>query len=369
MPHRAQSPEPDDTDLSESDHRENTESDGAEIAAATTTQSPHRRSHPRRRRAVRIALIALLVLALLGVGGIVAGGLYLRSVEGDIDRVDAFTEIPEESRPEKVAAEALNILILGSDSRDPENTTGSRADTIILAHVPKDRSSAQLISIPRDTWVHIPPTKDGRYGNREAKINAAFAWGGIPLMVQTVEEFTGVRIDHVVLVDFAGFKEIIDALGGIEIEVDRTFRSIHPPYRTFEKGKQRMDGTTALDYARQRKQFPDGDFARIRHQQQVIKAILDQAASGGILGSPGRLNAFIRATASAVSVDETLSILDMVMELRHLRGSNLTFFTSPTKGTGWVGSESVVFADTKKVEPFYDAVRRDSVSELLSLAS
>ncbi|SCF40775.1 transcriptional attenuator, LytR family [Micromonospora purpureochromogenes] len=308
----------------------------------------------------------LLVLALLGAGGVGAGAFYLRSVEKDIDRVDAFTEVPQENRPPVVAKDAMNIMILGSDSRDPEKTTGSRTDTIILAHLPKDRKTAQLISIPRDTWVRVPRSKDGQHGGREAKINAAYAWGGIPLMVQTVEEFTKVRVDHVAVIDFAGFKDIIDALGGVDIYSDKTFTSIHPPFRTFQQGMQKMDGETALDYSRQRKQFADGDFARIRHQQQVIKAILDKAASGGILTSPGKLNDFVKASSAAVSVDEGMSLLDMATDLRGLRGGNLAFFTSPTRGTGQVGTESVVFADTDKVRSFYNAVRRDAVPEIVA---
>ncbi|MEV1288035.1 LCP family protein [Micromonospora sp. NPDC049679] len=309
------------------------------------------------------------MLALVGGGGLLAAGLYVRSLESGIERVDAFDEVPEESRPVKVAQDAKNILILGSDSRDPENKSGSRTDTIILAHLPKDRSSAQLISIPRDTWVHVPTAKNGQ-GGRNAKINAAFAWGGIPLMVQAVEKFTGVRVDHVAIVDFGGFKEIVDALGGVEINVDESFTSTHSlnanGRREFVKGKQVMDGAAALDYARERYAFADGDFARIRHQQQVIKAILDKAASGGLLSSPTKLNAFVKATADAVSVDETLSIVDMAGEMRHLRSGNLTFVTSPTKGTGMVGTESVVFANTEKAKAFYDAVRRDGVPEILS---
>ncbi|MGC5050451.1 LCP family protein [Micromonospora sp. DT48] len=317
-----------------------------------------------RRRGLRITLIVLLVLSLVGVGAVVASGLYLKSVESDIERVDAFDNVPEETRPEVVAKGALNILILGSDSRDPESTGGSRADTIILAHVPKDRSAAQLVSIPRDTWVAVPRSKEGR-GGRDAKINAAYAWGGLPLMVQTVEQYTKVRIDHVMLVDFAGFTEIIDALGGIDITSEKRFTSIHPPFRTFEQGKQRLDGAAALDFSRQRKQFADGDFTRIKHQQQVIKAILDKAASGGILTNPSRLNSFVRATSNAVSVDRSMSLVDMAMELRGLRGNDLTFMTNPTKGTGRVGSESVVFADPDKTAPFYDAIRRDAVDEIL----
>jgi LCP family protein required for cell wall assembly len=318
------------------------------------------------KRGWRITLIVLTAL-LVVIGATTVGvGLYARSVEKSIDRVDAFNDVPEEARPQKAVADAKNLLLLGSDSRDPDTTGGSRSDTIIVAHIPKDRSSAQLISIPRDTWIPVPKSKDGRNGGREAKINASYAWGGLPLMVQTVEQFTGVRIDHVVIIDFSGFQKIVDALGGVDIQVEQNFKSIHPPYRQFTKGMTKMDGAMALDYARQRKQFADGDFARIRHQQQVIKAILDKAASGGLLSSPTKLNSFLRATADAVSVDQTLSVFNMATELRGVRGEGLTFLTAPTKGTGMVGSESVVFADLPGCKALFDAVRRDSVQEILA---
>lgn len=344
-----------------------TQGSAAPAGETSPTVEPGAPAPRQRRRARRIILVSLLVLALIAGGGVLAGYLYYRSINNGIERVDAFQDVPEQARPSKPAeaANAKNILILGSDSRDPDNTSGSRSDTIILAHLPKDRSSAQLFSIPRDTWVHVPASKDGRQGNRDAKINASFAWGGIPLMVQSVEQFTGVRIDHVALVDFSGFKEIVDALGGVEITVDQNFTSTISGGRKFVKGTQVMDGATALDYARERYSFPDGDFTRIKHQQQVIKAILDKAASGGLLTDPGRLNSFLKATANAVAVDQTISILDLAMDLRHLRSDNLTFFTSPSKGTGMVGSESVVFANAEKAKRLYDAVKRDSVPEIL----
>ncbi|MFY1700684.1 LCP family protein [Micromonospora sp. WMMA1923] len=324
---------------------------------------------PRRRRWRGVLLVCLLVLVLVGGGGALAGGLYYRSVESDIERVDAFTGVPEQERPEVVVKDAMNLMILGSDTRDPEQTSGSRADTIILAHLPKDRSSAQLISIPRDTWVAVPRSADGRHGGRHAKINAAYAWGGLPLMVRTVEKFTGVRMDHVVMVDFAGFKEIVDALDGIEIDIERGFTSTHSlnpdSRRTFRQGRQTLDGAAALDYARERYAFPDGDFARIRHQQQVIKAILDKAVSGGVLTNPATLNAFVKATTNAVAVDRSLSLVDLAMENRHLRGGNLGFYTCPVKGTGQVGNESVVFADTPAARSLFDAVRRDSVPDIV----
>jgi LCP family protein required for cell wall assembly len=322
----------------------------------------------RRRRVERGFVIAAVVLALLIGSGLVAGGLYLRSVDSGIRRVEAFDQVPEESRPQPVVRDAKNILVLGSDSRDPENTSGTRSDTIILAHLTRDRSSGQLISVPRDTWVRLPKTKDGKRGGGDAKINAAFALGGIPLVVQTMEAFTGVRVDHVVVIDFAGFKEIVDALGGVDIDVDQSFTSTHSldKARQYVVGRRHMDGATALDYSRERFAFTDGDFTRIRHQQQVVKAVVDRAASSGLLTNPGRLNAFVRATSSAVSVDNTMSIFDMAMDLRHLRSGNLDFFTSPSKGTGQVGDESVVFPDTTKAKALYDAVRRDAVADIIA---
>jgi LCP family protein required for cell wall assembly len=339
-----------------------------EPAAEPATDQPA--PAPRRRRRLRIVLIVVVVLALLGGGGALAATLYARDIDGDIARIEAFDQVPEQARPakEQAAGDAMNFLVLGSDTRNPETTGGSRSDTIIVLHLPADRSGAQLVSIPRDTWVHVPRSADGRHGDTNAKINAAFAWGGTPLMVQTVEDYTGVRIDHVVMVDFAGFKDIVDALGGVEIDVEQAFTSTHSlspgSVRKFEAGPQTMDGATALDYARERYAFKDGDFARIRHQQQVIKAILSKAATGGIMTNPARLNSFLRATADAVAVDDTLNIFGMAGDLRHLRSDSLTFYTSPTAGTGTRGDQSVVLPDRAKAKVFFDAVRRDDTAKI-----
>jgi len=319
----------------------------------------------KRRRWRRVLLIVVIVLGVLISGSAIGGYLYLHNVDSRVQRVEAFNDIPDTIRPHKAPAaqNAENFLVLGSDTRDPSNTTGSRSDTIILMHITKDHSAAQLVSIPRDTWVHVPRSPDGRYGNTNAKINAAYAWGGVPLTVETVESFTGVRIDHVVMVDFAGFKEIIDALGGVEINVDQAFTSTHSltanSIRHFSAGPQMMDGATALDYSRERYAFADGDFARIRHQQQVIKAILDKAASGDLLVNPVRLNSFLSATAKAVTVDSTLDIFATATDLRGLRSGNLSFYTSPTTGTGMQGTESVVYPDLAADKTLYDAIRQD----------
>ncbi|MFG2045809.1 LCP family protein [Micromonospora sp. NPDC048935] len=342
-----------------------------QFIAPQQPSEPTKKARRRRPRWQKVALITFVVLALLGGGGMIAGGLYFRSINSGIERVDAFDGVPEADRPQvgENAQGAMNIMILGSDSRDPGNESGSRTDTIIVAHLPKDRSSAQLISIPRDTWVSVPKSPSGR-GGKDAKINASFAWGGVPLLVQTVEKFTGVRIDHVTIVDFSGFKEIVDALGGITVDVEKGFTTLYAlnGSRTFKAGRQKMDGAAALDYARERHAFADGDFARIRHQQQVIKAILDKAASGGTLANPAKLNSFVKATADAVAVDKKLNLIDLASEMRDLRSGNLTFLTCPVKGTGTMGTESVVLADKEKAAKVFDAVRNDNVPGILSAA-
>jgi LCP family protein required for cell wall assembly len=331
--------------------------DGAEVPAATPRK--------RMRRWKRVTLIIAASLVVLIGGGVLGVSLWLRSVADDVKTVDAFTDVPKDERPQRAEAakDAMNFLLLGSDSRDPDSQGGSRSDTIIILHLDKTHTKAQMVSIPRDTWVYVPKAKNAEYGNTNAKINAAYSWGGVAGVVQTVERFTNIRLDHVVIVDFSGFKEIVDALGGVEIDVSESFTSTHSlnpdGKRHFDKGPQLMDGAAALDYSRERYAFKDGDFARIQHQQQVIKAILNKAASGGTLSSPTKLNAFLHATANSVIVDGTLNLIDTAMDLRNLRGDDLTFYTSPTKGTGNVGSESVVFADDAAVKPFYEALRDD----------
>src|SRR5690242_10809214 len=124
----------------------------------------------KRRRWLKLLLIILGIVAILVGGGVTAGALYLRSVDKSVKRVDAFQQVPEAARPPRVAEAkgAMNYLILGSDTRDPQSTDGSRSDTIILMHVDKNHSAAQLVSIPRDTWTHIPKSADGKHGDTTA---------------------------------------------------------------------------------------------------------------------------------------------------------------------------------------------------------
>ncbi|WP_243422714.1 LCP family protein, partial [Micromonospora globispora] len=326
---------------------------------------PGRRGpRPRWGRIGLVAGVAVLVLALLGGVG---AWFYARNLNDDLGRTDPFSQITG-GRPAKPVDGALNILLVGSDSRDPDAPVESagkwRADTLIVMHIPADHKQAYLVSIPRDLYVPIPESAgaDCDSGQR-AKINAAFAFGGLPLAVKTVECFTDVRIDHVMAIDFAGFKQVTDALGGVDLKVERTITSIHKPYRTFTKGVNHMNGEEALDWVRQRKQFPEGDFARMRHQQEFLKALMDKAASTGTLTNPAKLNAFLKATTDAVTVDQGFSLVDMAMQFRSLRSENLTFITSPNLGSDMVNGESVVVSDREKALAMYQAMTADTMAD------
>jgi LCP family protein required for cell wall assembly len=330
---------------------------------------PQRTKRRLRPRWGRIALVVASVLALCLAGSVLGGWLYANSLNDRLKRTDPFSALTGD-RPPVLAEGAMNILMLGSDSRDPDapvDTAGKwRADTLILMHIPASHDKAYLINFPRDLWVHIPRSQDGNYGNTMAKINAAYAWGGVPLTVQTVEGYTGVRIDHIALIDFGGFVQVTDALGGVDLYVERQITSIHKPFRTFLKGTNHLTGAEALDYIRQRKQFPDGDFARMRHQQMFLKALMDKAASTGTLTNPAKLNAFLTSVTDAMTVDKDFSLLSMAIQFRSLRSNDLVFMTSPYSGTDTIDGQSVVVSDKTKALALFDAVARDQVADWLA---
>ncbi|MEJ3742424.1 LCP family protein [Actinomycetes bacterium KLBMP 9797] len=324
------------------------------------------RVRPRWGRIGLIAGVVVLVLGLLGAGGVWA---YVNGLDNNVDRTDAFSDLTG-GRPAKTVDGALNILMVGSDSRDPDaqvdQASDWRADTIIMMHIPASHDQAYLVSIPRDLYVRVPENAGAPCDSgQRAKVNAAFAFGGLPLAVRTVECFSDVRIDNVVAVDFGGFQEVTDALGGVDLYIERQIKSIHKPYRTFKKGKMHLTGAQALDYIRQRKQFPDGDFARMRHQQEFLKALMDKAVSTGTLANPGKLNAFLQSVTNAVTVDENLSLVDMALQFRNLRSDNLRFITSPNAGSQTINGESVVVSDREKAIALYKAMADDTMDEWL----
>jgi LCP family protein required for cell wall assembly len=312
----------------------------------------------------RIFLVGLAVLALVAGAGLISSYLWFRHVDDGLKRTDPFAAL--EGRPQKVVDGTLNILLVGSDSRDPDMPSveggPARTDTLVIMHIPASHDKAYLVSIPRDTWVYVPESPDGQNGDTMAKINASYAWGGLPLTVETVERFTGVRMDHVALIDFNGFIKVTDALGGVDLNIEQSIVSIHEPYRTFTAGPNHLDGAEALDYVRQRYQFPDGDFARMRHQHEFLKALLDKAVSRGTVTNLGTFKDFVSSVASALTVDKDFSLIDLGWQFRSLRSQNLTFLVSPNLGGDDIDGQSVVVSDKQNASELYDAIARDTLA-------
>lgn len=320
---------------------------------------PSRRSRSRRRAAVLVlVLVPVVVAGVLAALALTADVVVRERYDARIERfADPAEAIPEASRPPEGIDGAQTFLLLGSDSRISAGDASQwqagaqRTDAIMLVHLPADRSGLYVVSIPRDTWVDVP-------GRGEAKINAAFSYGGPTLLVQTVEQLTGLRVDHVGVVDFEGFVAMTDALGGVEITVPETTEDMRT---TFPAGTSRMDGERALLYVRQRYGLDEGDFDRVRRQQNWVRAVLRDALSRDTLTSPGTLDAFLLATTSAVSLDEGFdpgTLRDLAFEMRGLRGEDLRFLTAPVAGTGRSDDgQSIVLLDEPEAQALFGAVR------------
>jgi LCP family protein required for cell wall assembly len=326
---------------------------------------------PRRRLLTRV-LIATAVVALVASG---AAGLLLerqRAYDRNIQRVPGV--FPAESdRPARTAGRAQNWLLVGSDRRADQATTGldasqplwrygtQRADTIMLVHLAADRRRIYLISFPRDAWMPIQ-------GHGKAKLNAAFSFGGPPLLIATIERLTGVRVDHFAILDFEGFKSMTDAVGGVDVQVSRTVWA--PAQKVlWPAGTHHLDGAQALDFVRQRHNLPGGDLGRIRRQQAFLKALAGQVVDKGTLTNPLKLNALLEAFTKAVSVDESLTISrlrSLAVQIRSVRPGDVVFVTAPVAGTGTEGRQSVLYLDRTKGQQLYRALREDTVEDYLT---
>ncbi|NLT53513.1 MAG: LCP family protein [Actinomycetales bacterium] len=315
----------------------------------------------------RRALFVLGVIVALLLTVALTGALWLRALshrlDANIERFgDPFAAIPEAERPAPASGGAVNVLLLGSDSRisagDPNQwqAGAQRTDAIMIAHLTADKDAGYVISIPRDSWVDIP-------GHGNNKINAAFSFGGPTLMVKTVEQLTDVRIDHVVIADFEGFTRITDALGGVTITVPQT-----TGYKgsSFTAGTHQMDGETALRYVRQRHNLPGGDFDRVKRQQNWIRAVFTKMISTGTLTSPSKLTESLDALTKSVATDSGFTfgeIRGLAFSARSLRSSDVVFLTAPVKGTGRSpdGKQSIVVLDRVADAELWQAIAKDKL--------
>ena len=232
--------------------------------------------------------------------GGVAGGYYLwldAKVSGANERVpdDVRQALAEDPTATAESPDAMNILLLGSDTRS-STLEGSRSDTVILVHLDPDNDYLSVLSLPRDLRVSV----EG-YGTR--KLNFAYAKGGPALMIKTVQQVTGVDIDHYLELDFWAFTEMTDHLGGVYVEVDRPYHYDSDAYEkiSLEPGYQLLDGNDALDYARFRHDA-NYDFGRMERQQRFLAALREQAM-GWDLGVSVKLPGLIGVLFDNVATD------------------------------------------------------------------
>ena len=317
--------------------------------------------------------ISLAIVAISAITWIGLGQLF-----GSIHTFDAFAGISK--RPTK-ASSALNFLIVGSDSREglsdadakrlavgtSKTAAGARSDTMFIVHISKDRTKAVLISIPRDTLVVVPAhtASDGKtqVAAIHAKINAAFAWGGAPLLIQTLEERTNLHIDHYVEINFVGFTNIVNALGGIEV---CSKVNINDPksHLVMSAGVHQLDGIEALKYVRTRDFDGLGDIGRMQRQQQFMASVLRKATSAGVLLNPVKLLSFFKAAISTVKTDSGLSqndLLTLGQQMGKLSANKVRTLTVPLSNSNgsYPGLGSVVIWDEVKAPELFNRLIND----------
>lgn len=270
----------------------------------------------RRRRVLRITLLLVAVL-ILGTAG--AGWWAYSHLNSNIDSVDLDQAIGD-NRPKKVVANAQNVLVLGSDSRaganadlDHGDVSGARSDTAMLVHIPEGRAKATAVSIPRDTLITRPECKDGKGKTlpsaKRVMFNSVYSLAGPACVVNTVEQMSGVRVDHFVEVDFAGFKGLVDALGGVTVTLDKPMSGAKGGLK-LDAGSHRLNGTDSLKFVRTRYGYGDGsDLGRIGLQQQFMMAMLSEIKKQDALGNPARLYKLADAGTKSLTTDSDLASL------------------------------------------------------------
>lgn len=311
------------------------------------------------------ALTTLIVVALVLLAVVIGWVTWLNSQIDDVRRFEVDLG-QEEDRPPQ--GEGLDILLMGVDDLDGSREIGdsvydmleqgtwepgiARSDTLMVMHLAADRKSAQLVSIPRDSWVDIP-------GHGKSKINAAFSWGGPELAARTVEQNMGIRIDHLMIIDFDGFKDVTSAIGGVNVFVPETLVDPRTGETDWERGEQHLEGEDALHYVRTRYSLPRGDFDRINRQQNFMRAVLNKLTSKGVLLNPVKVSRLAGTISELVIVDDGLTndkLRDLAIDSRHLRAKSFRFLTVPNSGTGMVGEASVVHPDLPQARAMFDAI-------------
>jgi LCP family protein required for cell wall assembly len=319
----------------------------------------------RRRRGLRWAA-AIVAVVLVAAGGTVVF-LYER-LQGNIHKEHVEDQLGP-NRPAKLN-KSMNILLLGSDSRDGANRaywspdiSGERSDTTILLHISPNRDRAVAVSFPRDSMVQVPgcTKKNGqRVAPYFGMLNSAFAYAGSPCTWKTIESTTDIHIDHYVKIDFTGFKRVVDALGGVEICVPH---AVDDPRAnlSLKAGRQVVKGNDALGYVRTRYGLGDGsDLERIQRQQKFMASVVDKATSSSMLTDPARTYRFLDAVTKSIATDDRFSVSAMrklATSLRGMSAGTVRFVTVPTQV--YPRDPNRVQWDMAQAKPLFEAIRGD----------
>jgi len=289
----------------------------------------------------------VVVFALFAITGTASALVAYYKLNGNITK-DDVSGLLNTDRPTKVANpdephEAENILLIGSDKRaakfENASNAGQRSDTTILLHLAADRKSAVLVSIPRDTIVDIPTCKrrDGTKlpAHPAAMFNSAFSEAGAACTINTVEKLTKIRIDHHVVIDFGGFRDMVNALGGVKICLPQAV-SDSDSHLFLSKGEHVVKGKDALAYVRTRHGLGNGsDIDRIDRQQAFLGSMVQKIKSKGLLLRPDRLLGFLGAATNSISTDPSLGSLNalrkLAQDVKGIDTKNVTFLTAPNE--------------------------------------
>jgi len=351
-------------------------SDAPQPVRKPGSRASNRRSFRQRHPAIVWALVLVILLPLVG------GAAYAWNLKRQLDDVEKVDVIKDEPDPDE--GRALNILLLGSDKGEPKegqpkNTsiaedaasgdwpTGKyRSDTLMVVHIPADRKKVYLVSIPRDSFVPIYDA-EGRTDHSE-KINAAFSMGGPMATINTVEKLTGLKMDHLTIIDWAGFKDLSTAVGGVEVTIPKSFYDPQQKVQ-WDAGTQTLEGNKALQYVRTRYGLIGGDFDRIKRQQNFMRSLMGKMLDSGVTNNPRKLSNTVGALTKNLTVDEGWSgtaMAKLALSLRGVGTDDVTFLTAPVQGTQTDPTYgSVVVLQQDKMTELFTAVENDRMAAYL----
>ena len=318
--------------------------------------------------------------SVLGIAIIASAG-YAALLNSKFGNIAQFDTSSIHNRPDPDKGRALNVMVLGADrgvavagatagmrlseaARAAKWPSGRyRSDTIMIVHIAANRKHVYLVSIPRDTYTELYDATGTPRGRN--KINAAFSAYGPNSTIATVEHLTNVRMKHLAIINFNGFKDITRAVGGVEVYIPKSFydpsQKVH-----WTAGNQNLEGDRALKYVRTRYGLPRSDFDRIARQQNFMRALMKKLLAKGTTRNPVRLTNTLSALTENIVVDDEWDPADMRALALSLRGTgtdDVTFLTAPVAGTGPVkGVGSVVHLDEARTSQLFRAMAADHMS-------